>query len=275
MFGGSGKVLSFLDGFRGPALVVQADPLLGELVGLALHSRLHDGEVLGNGDADPVQNPEQGPLVVLYQLLVDHLEGLHAAPVEEALPGGVVLVDAQLQVVYRCEAETQPLPADLFVRVPAPLLGLERLPQGDSLAGGVPAADPDEPPQVRQHGGRHPARTDAPQPRRPARQADEVAEVGPHYLGPEYAVLCRAPPQRLLHEPLEVGRSPRIIPARRVHGVTATVLTQNVLELGIVQKRPYLRVVRSLEVVARLSRPSRLQQHLEVLIRVARDPRAV
>src|SRR5215207_8389885 len=58
-------------------------------------------------------------------------------------------------------------------------------------------------------------------------------------------------------------------------GKAATVFAENVPKLGVVQQRPYLRVVGALEVVARLSRSSRLQQDLEVLFRVARDPRAV
>jgi hypothetical protein len=41
-------------------------------------------------------------------------------------------------------------------------------------------------------------------------------------------------------------------------GVSATVLAENVLKLGIVQERPYLRVVGALEVIAWLTRPSRL-----------------
>ena len=73
MFGRSGKVLSLLDGFRTSAIVVEAAPLLGELVSLPLHSRGRDYEVLWAGDADPIQNPEDGPLVVLHEILVDHL----------------------------------------------------------------------------------------------------------------------------------------------------------------------------------------------------------
>jgi hypothetical protein len=41
-------------------------------------------------------------------------------------------------------------------------------------------------------------------------------------------------------------------------GVPAAVLAENVPKLGIVQECPYLRVVGALEVVARLSRSSRL-----------------
>ncbi|MBD0353740.1 MAG: hypothetical protein ICV58_01010 [Rubrobacteraceae bacterium] len=58
-------------------------------------------------------------------------------------------------------------------------------------------------------------------------------------------------------------------------GVPATVFAEYVLKLGVVQQHPYLRVVGALEVVARLTRPSRLQENLEVLVRVARDPRGV
>jgi hypothetical protein len=58
-------------------------------------------------------------------------------------------------------------------------------------------------------------------------------------------------------------------------GVPATVFAEYVLEFGIVQQRPYLRVVGALEVVARLTRLPRLQQDLEVLVGVARDPRSV
>src|SRR5918997_3157978 len=145
MFGRSVKFLPLSCRTRRRALVVEADPLLGELVRLPPHSRLLDGEVLRDDDADPFQEPEHGALVVLDQILVDHFKWLHPAPVEELLPGGVVLVDAQLEVVYRSEAEAQPLPADVLVGVPAPLLGLERFPQRDRLAGGVAASDPDEP----------------------------------------------------------------------------------------------------------------------------------
>src|SRR5215213_8276411 len=151
MFGRSVKFLPLSGCTRRRALVVEADPLLGELVRLPLHSRLLEGEVLRDGDADPFQEPEHSALVVLDQILVDHPERLYPAAVEEVLPGGVVLVDAQLEVVYRGEAEPQPLPAEVLVGVPAPLLGLECLPQRDRLAGGVPAPDPDEPPQVRQY----------------------------------------------------------------------------------------------------------------------------
>ena len=146
MFGGVGKFLPLSGRTRGRTLVVEANPLLGEFVRLSFHSRLLDGEVVGDGDADAVQEPEDGALVVLDQILVDHFKWLHPAPVEELLPGGVVLVDAQLEVVYRSEAEAQPLPADVLVGVPAPLLSLECLLQRDRLAGGVPAVDPDKPP---------------------------------------------------------------------------------------------------------------------------------
>src|SRR5829696_9465416 len=70
-----------------------------------------------------------------------------------------------------------------------------------------------------------------------------------------------------------IVRSPGGIPARRMLGVPAAVLAENVPKLGIVQERPYLRVVGALKVVARLSRPSRLQQNLEVLLRTTREPR--
>src|SRR5215212_3527387 len=135
MFGRSVKPLPLSYRTRRRALVVEAAPLLGELVRLPFHSRLLDGEVLRDGDTDRFQEPEHGALVVLDQVLVDHPERLHPAAVEEGLPGSVVLVDAQLEVVYRGEAEAQPLPADVLVGVPAPLLGLERLPQRDRLAG--------------------------------------------------------------------------------------------------------------------------------------------
>src|ERR671939_55046 len=105
MFGRFGKFLPLLDGFRALVLVVEANPLLGEPVRLPPHFRPGDDEVLGEGDTDPVQNPVNRPLVIFDQLLVDDLEGLYAAPVEEAPPGGVVLVYAQLQVVYRGETE--------------------------------------------------------------------------------------------------------------------------------------------------------------------------
>src|SRR5215208_2350323 len=131
-----------LRGLGGRALVVQADPLLGEIVRLPLHSRLLDGEVLGNRNAYAVEQPQHGPLVVLDQLLVDYLQRLHATLLEEALPGGVVLVDAQLEVVHGGEAETQAPSAGLLVGVPTPLLGLERLPKRDRLARGVLAPDP-------------------------------------------------------------------------------------------------------------------------------------
>jgi hypothetical protein len=65
-----------------------------------------------------------------------------------ALPRSVVLVYPELEVFDRGEAEAQVLAAGLLVGVPAPLLGLECLPQRDSLAGGVPAPDPDEALQV-------------------------------------------------------------------------------------------------------------------------------
>ncbi len=58
-------------------------------------------------------------------------------------------------------------------------------------------------------------------------------------------------------------------------GVPAAVFAEDAPKLGIVQERPYLRVVGALEVVARLSRLSRLQQNLEMLLRVARYPRGV
>src|SRR5919199_1041960 len=219
MFGGFGKFSPLLDGLGGLVPVVEADPLLGESVRLSLHFRPGDDEVLGDGDADPVQQPDHGPLVVIDQLLVDDLERLHAAPFEEALPGGVVLVYAQLQVVYRGEAEAQPLPTGILVGVAAPLLGLERLPQRYRLASGIPAVDPDVPPQVGQHRGGHLAGAEVLMAPRPAREADEVAEGGPHDLGPEYTVLGRASPQRLLYKSREVGRAPRGIALCRMLGV--------------------------------------------------------
>src|SRR3712207_9362879 len=103
-------------------------------------------------------------------------------PRSTLFPYTTLFRSAQLQVVHSCEAEPQSLPPSVLVRVSAPLLGLECLPQGDRLAGGVLAMDPDEPPQVGQDRGRHLARTDTLQSARPARQADEVAEVGPHDL---------------------------------------------------------------------------------------------
>src|SRR5215213_3693595 len=275
MFGRSGKPLPLSGGSRRRALLVEADPLLGELVRLPFHSRLLDGEVLGERYTDAVQEPEQGPLVVLDQVLVDHRERLRAAVVEEFLPGGVVLVDAQLEVVYRGEAEAQPLPADVLVGVPAPLLGLERLPQRDRLAGGVPASDPDEQPQVRQYRPRHVTGTHILQPPRPAREADEVAEVGPHDLGSQHTVLGCSLPKRILQQRLEIGRTPGGVPARRMLGVPATVLAEDVPKLGVVQQRPYLWIVGALEVVARLPRLPSLKQHLEVLCRAARNPRAL
>ncbi len=69
-----------------------------------------------------------GPLVVPDEVLVDHLYGLRAAALEKGPPGGVVLVYAQLEVVYGGEAEAQPLRPEVLVGVAAPLLGLERLP---------------------------------------------------------------------------------------------------------------------------------------------------
>jgi hypothetical protein len=129
MLGRFGKTLPLSSNARGRTFVVEADPRLGEVVRLTLHSRLLDGEVLGNGDADATQKPENGALVVLDQVLVDHFGWLGAAAVEESLPSGVMLVDAQLEVVYRREAEAQPLPNDVLVGVPTPLPGLERLPQ--------------------------------------------------------------------------------------------------------------------------------------------------
>src|SRR5215212_1071775 len=275
MFGRSGKPLPLSGDSRRRALVVEADPLLGELVRLPFHSRLLDGEVLGDGDADAVQEPQHGPLVVLDQVLVDHLERLLAAAVAESLPGGVMLVDAQLEVVYSGEAETQPLLAEVLVGVPAPLLGLERLPQRDRLAGSVPASDPDEPPQVRQYRRWHVAGTHILQPPRPAREPYEVAEVGPHDLGPQHAVLGRSLPHRILQQRLEIGRTPGGVPPRRMLGVPAAVLAEDVPKLGVVQQRPYLRIVGALEVVARLPRLPSLQQHLEVLRRAARNPRAL
>ena len=65
------------------------------------------------------------------------------------------------------------------------------------------------------------------------------------------------------------------VPTGRVLGVPAAVLAQDVPELGIVQQRPYLGVVGALEVVARLPALPRLQQDLEVLLRVARYPRVI
>jgi len=44
--------LSLLDGFRGSALVVQADPCLRELVGLPPHIGRNDGKVLWDRHAD-------------------------------------------------------------------------------------------------------------------------------------------------------------------------------------------------------------------------------
>src|SRR5829696_1016236 len=109
MFGRSGKSLPLSSGStRRRAFVVEAYPLLGELVRLPLHSRLLDHKVLRNGDADTVEEPEHGALVVLDQVLVDDLERLHPAPVEEVPPGVVVLVDTQLEMVHRGEVETQP-----------------------------------------------------------------------------------------------------------------------------------------------------------------------
>src|SRR5215211_99987 len=72
-----------------------------------------------------------------------------------------------------------------------------------------------------------------------------------------------------------VGRAPKRVPARRMLGVPATVLAQNVSELGIVEQRPHLRVVGALEVVPWLPGLPRLEQDLEVLLRVTRYPRVV
>ena len=55
-------------------------------------------------------------------------------------------------------------------------------------------------------------------------------------------------------------------------GVPAAVLAENVLKLGVVQEGLYLRIVGALKVVTWLSRLSRLQQDLEVLLRTTRDP---
>src|SRR5215210_214463 len=212
--------------------------------------------------------------VILDEILVDHLHGPYATRFEEVLPGGVVLVDAQLEVVYRCKAETQAPSPYILVGVLAPLLGLEGLPQRDGLAGGVPAMHPEEPPQVGENGGRHPAGGDAGS-GSPACQAYEIAEVGPHDLGPQHAVLGRALFQCPLHQSLELGRPPGRVPTRRMLGVPATVLAKYAPELGVVQKCPHLGVVGALEVVARLPGLPRLQQDLEVLRRMARDPRVV
>src|SRR5829696_619017 len=175
-------------------------------------------------------------------------------------------------MVYGGKAETQALSPYVLVGVLAPLLGLERLPQGDGLAGGVPAMHPDEPPKVGQDRGRHLARTHVRKPPRPARETNEVAEVGPHDLGPKHPVLGRALSQRPFNQPLEVGRTPERITPGRMFGVPATILAHSVPELWIVEERPHFRVVGALEVVARLSGPARLEQDLEVLLGVARYP---
>src|SRR5215217_1691749 len=134
---------------------------------------------------------------------------------------------------------------------------------------------PDEPQQVRQYGFGNLAGTYVLHLPRPARQTDEVPEIGPHDLGPQHAVLRRAFPDRLFHQPLEVGRARGSVPPRRMLGVAAPVLAENVPELRVVKERPYLRVVGALEVIARLPGPPRLEQNLEVLLGVARYPRVV
>src|SRR5918993_1858202 len=123
-------------------------PLLRELVRLAPHLRLLDGEAFRKGDAKLIQEPQCLLFVVLHELLVDYPKRLYVAPFEVGLPCRVVLVDAQLEMVHGGEAEAQPLPATIFFGVPAPLLGLERLPERDRLTSSVFAADPDEMLQV-------------------------------------------------------------------------------------------------------------------------------
>ena len=56
-------------------------------------------------------------------------------------------------------------------------------------------------------------------------------------------------------------------------GVTSPVLAEHVLELGVVEQGPNGGVDGALEVVRRLARPARLQQHLEVLGGPAGDAR--
>src|SRR5215212_1064369 len=186
-----------------------------------------------------------------------------------------MLVDTQLQVVYCGEVEPQTPSAYVLVRVLAPLLGLERFPQGDGLPRRVPATHPDKAPHVGQYRGGNLARTHVRKPPRPACESDEVPEISPHDLGPKHAVFGRALVQRPFYQPLEVGRAPKRVPARRMLGVPATVLAQNIPELGIVEQRPHLRVVGALEVVPRLPGLPRLEQDLEVLLGVTRYPSVV
>jgi len=58
-------------------------------------------------------------------------------------------------------------------------------------------------------------------------------------------------------------------------GVPAPVLAQNVPELRIIEQRPHLRIVGTLEIVARPPGLPRLEQDLEVLPRVASYPRVI
>jgi hypothetical protein len=185
-----------------------------------------------------------------------------------------VLVDAQLQMIYRRKAETQALPANVLVGVLAPLLGLERFPQRDGLAGGVTTTHPDEPPQVGQNRGWYLAGEYIGR-GRPPRQPDEVTEIGPHDLGPKHAAICCTLPQRFVHQPLEVRRAPVGVAPGRMLGVPATILAQDVPELWIAEERPHFRVVGALKVVARLPLPPRLEQDLEMLFRVTGYPRVV
>src|SRR5215208_3393824 len=186
-----------------------------------------------------------------------------------------MLVDTQLQVVYCGEAEPQTSSAYILVGVFAPLLGLERFPQGDGLPRRVPATHPDKAPQVGQYRGGHLARTHVRKRPRPACESDEIPEISPHDLGPKHAVFGRALVQRPFYQPLEVGRAPKRVPARRMLGVPATVLAQNVPELWIIEERPHFRVVGALEVVARLPGLPRLEQDLEMLFRLTRHPRVI
>src|SRR5215212_11644849 len=159
-----------------------------------------------------------------------------------------MLVDTQLQVVYCGEVEPQTPSAYVLVRVLAPLLGLERFPQGDGLPRRVPATHPDKAPHVGQYRGGNLARTHVRKPPRPACKPDEVPEVSPHDLGPKHAVFGGALAQRVFHKLLEVRWGPGRIPLRRMLGVPSPILAQNVPELGIIQERPYLGVVGALEV---------------------------